>query len=306
VRTPTPARPGPGFIPDGIVSVVELPANRRIGGQLAGDERAYGRGPGIELDRIRAYVPGDDIRTIDWNVTARTGEPHVREYVPERQLTTWLLLDRSASMHFGTQQRRKADVADGVAQVVGRVGTRRAGRLGVITFGAGRLQVHAPRVGRLGTHGLHAVMESDVAEEGAAETSVADGLRLVARIGRTRGRVVVVSDFRGPADWSLPLAEVAARHSVVCIEVHDLREGLLVDVGELTLVDPETGRLLRVDTSNRRLRSEFATAAAQERDALAMELRRLHVQHIRLSTDGPWLADLVQGLGGSRAARSTP
>jgi uncharacterized protein (DUF58 family) len=285
---------------------VELPAHRRIGGQLPGDERAFGSGPGIELDRIRDYVPGDDVRTIDWNVTARTGQPHVREFVPERQLTTWLLLDRSASMHFGTQQRRKADVASGVAQVVGRIASRRAGRLGIVAFGPGHVNVDAPRTGRLAIRWLLALLDADVAEEGRTDTSVADALRLVARIGRSRGTVVVVSDFRGPRDWSSPLAEVAARHSVVCVEIHDVREEQLVDVGELTLVDPETGRLLRVDTSDRGLRSAFATAAAVERDALARDLRRLHVRHIRLSTGRPWLPALINGLGVPAAMRSAP
>jgi uncharacterized protein (DUF58 family) len=305
MRAPTPARPGPGAIPDAVVSSVRLPALRRIGGQLPGDERAYGIGPGVELDRIRGYVPGDDIRTIDWNVTARTGEPHVREFVTERQLTTWLVLDRSASMHFGTQTRRKADVADGVARVIGIAATRRAGRLGVIAIGPGPVLVHAPRTGRLGSVGLHTLLLDDVSEEGAPESTLADGLRTTARIGRSRGIVVVVSDFRGPADWAAPLTEVAARNTVVCVEVHDVREARLVDVGELTLVDPETGRVLRVDTSDRRLMAAFETAAEAERAALASELRRLHVRHVRLSTEGHWLPAFIHGLGDIRAPRST-
>jgi uncharacterized protein (DUF58 family) len=279
------------------VAALELPVGRRARGLLPGDHRAALSGRGIELDRIRPYVPGDDVRTIDWNVTARTNEPHVREHVPERQLTTWLLIDQSASMHFGTGDRRKGDVAAGLAIVVGRLASRRANRLGVVTFGGGRDTVHAPSAGRRGMLTLMGTLRAGPAEEGGGTTSPAAAMRLVARSRSSSSLAVVISDFRGPIDWRSSLAELAGRHAVVALEVVDPREEELVDVGELTLVDPESGRTLKADTGDRRLREAYRDAAAAERAAIAAEFRRLGVRHVRLSTVGPWLPALVRGLG---------
>lgn len=298
-----PARPGPGPIPDAAVAAIELAVGRRIGGQLPGDHRAASIGRGLELDRIRVYEPGDDVRTIDWNVTARTGRAHVREHVPERQLTTWLVVDRSASMHFGTAIRRKADVADGVARVVGRLATRRAGRLGVVAFGHGPETIQPPRAGRRGLGALALAEPGRSAEEGGGATVMAAALRIVARSRTPRGLVVVASDFRGRPDWQPAMAELAGRHEVVAVEIVDPREERLVDVGELHLVDPESGRRLRVDTADRRLRAAFETAAADERAGLRRTLGRLGVRHVRVATDRPWLDDLAAGLERSALGR---
>jgi uncharacterized protein (DUF58 family) len=265
---------------------------------MPGDHAAIGAGAGLELDRIRAYVPGDDVRAIDWNVTARTGEPHVREHVPERQLTTWLVLDGSASMHFGTADRRKADVAAGVAVIVGRLAGRHANRLGVVTFGGPRQRFLAPVAGRRAMLGLVGILRDDTPEEGGGQMSPAAAMRLVARSRTASSLAVVVSDFRGPRDWRSALAELTGRHSVVAVEVVDPREDELVDVGELTLVDPESGRMMRADTSDRRLRERFRSAAIDERETVRAIFRELGVRHVRLSTAGPWLPEVVRALGG--------
>lgn len=298
----TPGRPGPGPIADDLVRRLEVALTRRSGGRMPGDHRGHGLGEGLELDRLRPYEPGDDVRRIDWNATARTNVPHIREAVPERQLTTWLLLDASPSMHFGTADRRKADVAEGAALVVGRFTARRADRLGVISFGVGRERVIPPAGGRSGMLGLVRVLRQPATEEGGGTTSVAAALRTVASMRAVPGLVAIVSDFRGPLDWRGPLTEVVGRHTVLALEVVDPREEALVDVGELTLVDPETGRTMRVDTGDRRLRSAFEQAAAQDRQAVAQEFSRLGVRHIRLSTAGSWLAAMARGLD----ARSVP
>jgi uncharacterized protein (DUF58 family) len=295
-RQRTPARPGPGPIADDLVRRLEVALTRRAGGRLTGDHRGIGLGEGLELDRIRPYEPGDDIRRIDWNATARTHIPQVREDVPDRQLTAWLLLDTSASMHFGTADRRKADVAEGAALVVGRFVARRSDRLGVITFGGERTEVIPPAGGRNGMLGLLRALAAEPPEEGSGATSVASALRTVAATRSTAGLVTIVSDFRGPLDWRRPLTDVVGRHTVLAIEVVDPREETLTDVGELTLIDPETGRTLRVDTSDRRLRSAFEAGAAVERAAVAAEFRRLGVRHLRLTTQGSWLGELARGL----------
>jgi uncharacterized protein (DUF58 family) len=301
-RERTPARPGPGPISDDLVRRLEVELTRRAGGRMTGDHRGFGLGDGLELDRIRPYQPGDDVRRIDWNATARSTVPQVREDVPDRQLTAWLLLDTSPSMHFGTADRRKADVAEGAALVVGRFVARRSDRLGVVTFGAGRERISPPAGGRNGMLSLLRALHEDAPEEGGGATSIAQALRTVAASRTTGGLVTLVSDFRGPLDWRPALTEVAGRHSVLAIEVVDPREETLVDVGELTLIDPETGRTLRVDTSDRRLRSAFADGAAAERQTIAGEFSRLGIRHLRLTTDGSWLTSLAGGLSIGRPA----
>ena len=297
-RARTPARPGPGPIADELVRRLEVALTRRVGGRLPGDHRGRGLGEGLDLDRIRAYEPGDDVRRIDWNATARSLVPQVREDVPERQLTAWLLIDLSPSMQFGTADRRKADVAEGAALVVGRFVGRRRDRLGIITFGApgGLDRVTPPTAGRRATAGLMRALDEDPAEEGGGATSMARALGRVLAARTPAGLVTIISDFRGPLDWRAPLSSVAARHTVLAIEVIDPREEDLVDVGELTLIDPETGRTERIDTADRRLRGAFADAAALERAALAAEFKRLGIRHLRLSTQGSWLATLARDL----------
>jgi uncharacterized protein (DUF58 family) len=294
-RARTPARPGPGPIADRLVHQLELSLDRRVGGRMSGDHRGHGRGTGLELDRIRPYEPGDDVRKIDWNATARTHTPHVREDVPERQLTAWLLLDHSPSMHFGTADRRKADVAEGAALVVGRFAARRGNRLGIVTFGNGSDNVMPPAGGRKGMLSLLRALADEPAEEGGGVTSPARALTLVGATRTPPGVVVIASDFRGPRDWIGPLTEVAARHAVIALEITDPREESHPDVGELTLIDPETGRTLRIDTADRRLRTAFDEAASAERTSLAAAFARLGVRHLRLSTDGPWLPALARG-----------
>ena len=294
-RVRSAARPGPGPIAESLVRQLELTMDRRVGGLMSGDHRGLGRGTGLELDRIRPYEPGDDVRRIDWNATARTQVTHIREDVPERQLTAWLLLDHSASMHFGTADRRKADVAEGVALVVGRFAARRGNRLGVVTFGAGPDTVTPPTGGRRGMLGLLRALAAEPTEEGGGQTSPARALALIGATRTPPGVVVSASDFRGPRDWLPALTDVAGRHAVIALEITDPREDALPDVGELTLIDPETGRTLRVDTGDHRLRSAFDGAAAAERTSLAASFARLGVRHLRLSTDGPWLPALARG-----------
>jgi uncharacterized protein (DUF58 family) len=292
-REPTPERPGPGPMPTALLRALDVRIGRRIDGLLAGDYRSTVLGDGSELAQIRPYVPGDDVRRIDWNVTARTAEPHVRVPLAERVLATWLVLDTSASMRFGTGERRKADVAEGVALAIGHLATRRGNRLGLVTFGDANPRALPPRQGRVGLVGLLAALreEEDAADGGA--TSLGDAIKRAAALARQRALVVVVSDFRGPRDWRRPLLELAGRHDVLAVEIRDPCEQELPNAGELWLVDPETGRQLRVDTRSARLRARFAAAAAAERGEVARMLTRLGIRHLVLSTDGEWLRSLA-------------
>jgi uncharacterized protein (DUF58 family) len=291
--TRTPGRPGPGPLPAALLRKVDLTVRRRIDGLLAGDHRSWATGDGTELAQVRPYAPGDDVRMIDWNVTARTGEPHVRVNVAERAVETWLLLDTSASMTFGTADRRKWDVAEGVSLAIGHFAVRRGNRLALATFGD-RNPVASPA--RQGDRGLVALLQALRREpdlEPMGPTSLGAALTRIGRLARRRSVIVVVSDFRGPRDWRPRLLHLAARHDVVAVEIQDPREQELPDVGDLWLVDPESGRQLRVDTRSRKLRERFGKEAAADRNALARELRSLGVPHLTLSTSGDWLRKLV-------------
>jgi uncharacterized protein (DUF58 family) len=231
--------------------------------------------------------------------------------VPERALTTWLVLDTSPSMHFGTADRRKADVAEGVAIALAHLSTQRGNRLGVVTFG-GRDGLRLPArsgggavlASLIGSRIDPATELDDRANRGRSATGD-DGrsahtpeaaLRFVARGTAPGGLVVLVTDLRGRLDWLPLLGTVAQRHAVIVVEVRDPREDELPDVGDLTLVDAETGREVRVDTSSSSLRRRFAEAAGRDRDHVARELRRLRVRHVVLTTSGSWLRSLADQL----------
>jgi uncharacterized protein (DUF58 family) len=289
LRAPSPERPGPGPLPAAALRALQIEIGRRLQGMLAGDYRSSQYGEGVELAQVRPYVPGDDVRRIEWNVTARTGQPHVRVELAERVLVTWLVLDSSASMAFGTGDRRKADVAEGVAVAVGYAATKRGNRLGTISFGQSPT-VEPPRQGRRALLDTLQLLRTLPA---GGTGSLRDALELADRVVRQRALVVLVSDFRGPPDWQAPLLRLAGRHTVLAVEIRDPREQELADVGELRLVDPETGRQLRVDTSDRHLRERFAAAAAGERRALVAALATAGVRHVALSTEGDWLRPLT-------------
>ena len=289
-------------MPDGLLRALDITIGRRMEGLLAGDYRSSLYGEGTELAQVRPYIPGDDVRRIDWNVTARTNEPHVRVQLAERVLVTWLVLDTSASMQFGTADRRKSDVAEGVALAIGHIATRRGNRLGIVTFGDPQARVHPARQGRRGLVGLLTTLRDEPSEERAGTTSLGEAVRRTGALAQQRSLVVIVSDFRGPRDWRRPLLELAGRHDVLALEIRDPREQELSNVGALWLVDPETGQLLHVDTRSRKLRERFAAAAADERSDVARELASVGVRHLVLSTSGDWLRTLAAFLRRRAAA----
>ncbi len=292
-RGATTDGPGPGPMPEALLRALDITIGRRMEGLLAGDYRSSLFGEGTELAQVRPYIPGDDVRRIDWNVTARTNAPHVRVQLAERVLVTWLVLDTSASMQFGTADRRKIDVAEGAAIAIGHVATRRGNRLGIVTFGDAHPRSLPARQGRMGLVGLLTALRREPDEGRVGPTSLGEALIRTGGLARQRSLVVVVSDFRGPRDWRAPLLDIAGRHDVVALEVRDPREQELQNVGALWLVDPETGQLLRVDTRSRRLRARFAAAAAEERAEVEHLLASVGVRHHVLSTSGDWLRSLA-------------
>jgi uncharacterized protein (DUF58 family) len=296
---PPAARQGPGPMPRALMDALELALVRRAARQLPGDGRAAGVGAGTELAQLRPYRAGDDVRHIDPAATARTGGvPHVRLHVPERALTTWLVIDISPSMAFGTALRLKADVAEGAALVLGRLAIRRGGGLGVLTFGAeGPPRLLPPRSSRPALATLRRVLAEGVARDGSAEPlALAHALTRIEKVARQSGLVAVISDFRDQHAWSAALGRLRARHAVLALEVGDPRERELPKVGRLAVVDPESGARVEVDTSSARVRRRFAELETQRRAQLALELRRLRIAHVELATDADWLLQLSRGL----------
>ena len=276
---------------------------------MTGDHRGRGLGEGLELDRLRPYEPGDDVRRIDWNATARSLIPQVREDVPDRQLTAWLLLDQSASMQFGTADRRKADVAEGAALVIGRFVARRdrSTRRHHLRRRRARRRSRRPRAAASGCTGLLRALDAEPPERGRwPDIGAAGALRIVAADAHAPGLVAIVSDFRGPLDWRRAMTAIAGRHTVLADRDHRPARG---DPRGCRRADADRPRdraqTVRVDTGDRRLRIRFDDAAAAERAALATEFARLGVRHLRLSTDGAWLTAMARGLDTDGTYRMT-
>jgi uncharacterized protein (DUF58 family) len=308
-----PGRQGPGAMSAALVEQLDLVLAERASGVLPGERRAAGRGVGTELAQIRPYQAGDDVRRLDAAASARTGVPHVRDHVPERTLTTWVVLDVSASMAFGTADRLKSDVAEGVALVIGRLAVRRAGRVALITCGGPAEKLMPPRGGRPALIAMRKGIQGVAPDGGGGRgDALAGALRRVALLARGPGLVVVVSDFREGAvrieephepgerrarpEWARALAALSARHDILAVEVVDRRESALPDVGQITLVDPETGARMEADTSSAELRRRFEAAELARRDELKRTLRGVRARHVALDTDNDWLRALGRSL----------
>ncbi|HEX8086188.1 MAG TPA: DUF58 domain-containing protein [Solirubrobacteraceae bacterium] len=294
---PPPGRQGPGELPGGALQLLDLALARRAGGPLPGEHRAPGVGSGTELSQLRPYEVGDDVRHLDPSASARTGVPHVRLHVPERALTTWVLLDVSPSMAFGTADRLKSDVAEGAVRIVSQLAVRRGGRLALLTVGAPKDRVLPPRGGRRTIARVGRVLEEGVAPDGPSDpNALATALWRVRRAAVHHGLVVVASDFRGAGDWQRAMRAVAARHAVIAISIVDPSEVELPDAGVVVMRDPETGELAEVDTSSRALRTRFADAERARRHQLRSDLRRAGARQVELSTRGDWVRALAEEL----------
>jgi uncharacterized protein (DUF58 family) len=300
---PPAGRQGGGPIPGALVEALDLAFVRRAGGVLAGEHRASGVGSGTELAQLRPYQPGDDVRQLDPAATARTGIAHVRQQVPERLLTTWLAVDVSSSMAFGTADRLKSDVAEGVVDVVGTLAVRRGGKVGLLTFGAPVSRLLPPRGGRGARVGLRRALAEGVAPDQTRGEPLERTALRIGRLTRMPSLVVIISDFASPLTtddeplpWARPVAALAARHTVLAIEVIDPREQSLPALGRLAMVDPESGARVEVDTRSTKLRESFAEAAAERRRAVARALRRAGAEHVTLSTAGSWARELGRKL----------
>ncbi|SCG37692.1 DUF58 domain-containing protein [Micromonospora inositola] len=325
-RRPVPPRPAePGLAdlaPDQQLRRLELTVTRRLDGLLHGQHRGLLPGPGSEIAGSREYRPGEDeVRRMDWAVTARTTVPHVREVDADRELTTWLLVDASPSMEYGTAALDKRELAVAAVAAVGFLTAGVGNRLGAQVLGPDGLRRFPARSGR--TH-LLALLRALLAAPRAGgydeETAplvpptLNDGLDGVQRVANRRGLVVVVSDFldglpddpAGAPPWEAALRRLAVRHQVLAVEVTDPRELELPDVGLITLVDPETGRRREVWTGDRTLRQRYAEAAAAQRDQVRGALRRSGATQLALRTDRDWSVDIVRHVHAQRRLVAAP
>lgn len=278
---------------------LELTVRRKLDGVLHGDHLGLLPGPGSEPGESRTYQPGDDVRRMDWSVTARTTHPHVRQMIADRELETWLVVDMSASLDFGTAGCEKRDLAVAAAASITFLNSGGGNRIGAI-ISNGETTRRVPALsGRMHEQELlRAIATTPRAPVGVrGDLSAAiDGLR---RPERRRGMAVVISDFLGPIDWMRPMRAISARHEVLGVEIIDPRDVELPAVGDVVLQDTETGRT-REFTIDEQLRTDFEKASAAHRAEVARTLRRCGAPLMTLRTDRDWINDVVRFVASRR------
>jgi uncharacterized protein (DUF58 family) len=256
-------------------------------------------GEGSEFAEIREYRPGDDVRRIDWNVTARTGHPHVRTYESERDTSGFFLIDRSASMGFGTAAQTKEELLQQVVAGVSALILRHGDRIGGILFGEDRLAAMNFAPGRRAALRLLELLVEVKPEEGRG-SRLDLALEEANVVVRRPSVIVVLSDWLGGGSWKEALARLAHRHEVIAVEIGDPRESFLPSVGPLTLQDPETGRQLELDTSDPRVLQAYQAAAEQQIKLREQWIAAAGARHLVVSTDRDWLSDLTVFLARKR------
>ena len=308
--------------PERVLRRLEWQIVRRLDGRLQGGYRTQMRGSGVDVVDLREYQPGDDLRHIDWNVTARTDIPHVREYLEDREVTTWLLLDRSPSMRFGPIERRKQVVLAELAGTVAQLLTRGGNRVGAVLFGAQVEEVLAPASGRhqvlrilarllpattaptrpagpgaktsrrgIGRR-LRRAARASTGASGGQSTALTVPLRAALGIARRRSLIVIISDFLSEPGWEQPLGQLAQRHDVVALQVVDRREFDLPSVGMIYVEDAETGEQIFVDSDDPAFQARLRAAADQRQAALRAITTRAGVDLFTVATD----EDVVRSL----------
>jgi uncharacterized protein (DUF58 family) len=274
---------------------LQLLVTRRLDGLLHGDYLGLLPGPGSEAGEAREYRAGDDVRRMDWPVTARTTVPHVRTTIADRELETWLAIDLSPSLDFGTVGMLKRELAEGAVAAFAYLAGRGGNRIGAVVTEGGPAKAIPPRPGRGGARSLLRTVTSLPRGEGAG--NLAELIDKTRRHARRRGLAIVISDFLEdedhPSDWPRELRRLAVRQQVLCVEVLDPAELALPDVGVLDLMDPETGATVEVQTGNARFRARYAQAAAEQRARIADGIRTGGAAHLRLSTGSDWLRDIA-------------
>ncbi len=311
---PQPSDHGPALDlhgADALLRRLELAVRNKLDGLLQGNYQGLVPGPGSEAGESRPYSIGDDVRRMDWPVTARTTEPHIRQTVADRELETWLVVDLSPSMDFGTGHTEKRELVLAALTSVVHLTVRGGNRVGAVVGNGESTQVIPALGGRAHARHLLRRIAATPRASAAGANDLTGMLESLRRPLRRRGLVAVVSDFMdtgAPAGtpfgsaaapaaappWSRALRALAGRHQLLAVEVLDPRELELPAAGLVTFVDPETGRQLEVQTSDRKVRARYAEAAAQQRNRIAAALRHGGAAHLQLRTDRDWISDVVR------------
>ncbi len=279
---------------------LELDVTMRLDGLLHGDHQGLVPGHGTELGETRAYAPGDDVRRIDWNVSARLDEPHIRQTIADRELETWLVLDQSARLDFGTALCEKRELVLAAAGAVGFLTNRDGNRIGAVFAGRGESRAVPAKGTR--KHLLRILYEIVDAPRGdqTGVTDLVPSLAKVGKLAKRRGLIVVISDFQVEAGWLASLRALSRRHNVLAIQVLDPRELELPNVGLLPVIDPATGQVREIPTNKKSVRDAYAKAAKERQAEMADSFREARIDHLTLRTDRDWLSDVVRFIGNRR------
>ncbi len=284
----------PPELPADLLRRLEFKVLHQLDGFLFGDYRGLFYGPSLDLAEVREYQPGDETARIDWNVTARTGKVHVRQYREERELTAWLVVDSSASMNFGTRRVLKRQLAAEFAGVAALAVTRHGDKVGALRFGESGLKLLPPRPGRTQAFSVLNLLAEDTTADAAEKATLEAALSHLARVLRRRSLVFVVSDFLEPGpDWSRALGRLVQRHDVVAVRVSDPAERSLPKVGAVRLRDPEAGGEAWLDTSSARVRAAHAKLVGEREAALKNAWRAARVDVLELDTQQSPLKPLL-------------
>ena len=285
-ETPVDIPPAaPDRTSEALLKRLEWTVIRRLDGVLQGNYRTLWRGAGLDLADLREYQHHDDVRHIDWNVTARLQQPYVRQFTEDRELTAWFLVDLSASVDFGSNLQTKRNVAREFVGVLARLLTRHGNRVGALLYGTDVDTVIPARGGRIQVLHLLQRMAARPAESAQGATQLRDLLQAAQRIVKRRSSLFVVSDFISAPGWEATLGQLAERHDVTAVRLFDPLELDLPDIGLVTMRDAETGEQIVVDTHDARFRRRFAAAAAKREAGLRQALARAGVDTLELSTD---------------------
>ena len=297
--------------PGGTVPVDELmrrarwPVLRRLGFHPGGDEQSRFRGVGIEYSDVREYQAGDDPRSIEWNITARSDRPYVRESLPDRGLDAWMLIDVTRSLDWGTARCLKRQLGLEFAAAVGQLLIARGNRVGALLFDERVRAIVPPLSGRTALLRLIARVERE-AQDPASSTNLGRALTEAGRLIRKPSLVIVITDFMTADGWQRPLSSLAMRHEVIAAWVTDPRERDIPDVGVVTFEDPESGQQILVDTGDARLRLRFESAADTQREAIRTDLQRARAAIAELSTVADLVPQLVRFIKQREAQRGRP
>lgn len=272
---------------------LDLDINMRLDGLLQGDYRGLVPGHGSEPGETRRYAPGDDVRRIDWNVSARMVETYVRQTIADRELETAVAIDLTPSLDFGTADSEKRDLAAAATAAIGFLTLRIGNRFGAELIRPDGVESLPAKQGRANVlHIVEQVLTAPRAEQ--STTTLAEGIARLHGPHRRRGLRAVISDFIDESDWRGELKRVSIRNQLIAVEVVDPRELELPNVGTLAVVDPETGQRREVHTQRRKVREAYATAAREQREEIAQTFRESRTNHLQLSTDRDWLFDVVR------------